>query len=51
MADQGIPAKGDADAAPGKVVGRDLLFQLEQDFGGKTGVVADLVCPGAGIVA
>ena len=51
MADQSIPAEGNAHAVAGKVVGSDLLFWLQLDFGGEKGIAADLICPRTGIIA
>ena len=49
--DQDVAGERDAHAVGGKVVGSDLLVQLETDVRNKMGRVADALCTAAGIIA
>ena len=49
MAHQGIRTERDPHSIPGQIVGSDLLVQFY--FGENLGIMADAVCPGAGIIS
>ena len=51
MAHQGIRTERDPHSIPGQIVGSDLLVQLQFYFGENMGIMADAVCPGAGIIS